>query len=114
MLSSTSNVLRQCSLRAGRAALFQARNRHCLLSTLAILEQRNGQLATGTLSAIAAAKQLGGTVHGFVAGASVKDSAEQAAKVDGVEKIVTVESDAYEKVSFLRMAVALLPIRSIN
>jgi electron transfer flavoprotein alpha subunit len=78
------------------------RNRHCLLSTLAILEQRNGELVNGTLSAIAAAKKLGGSVHGFVAGASVQDAAQHAAKVDGVDKILTVDNDAYEKVSSKR------------
>ncbi len=96
MLSSARSVLARRSLRS--TALF-ARDRSCLLSTLAILEQRNGQLINGTLSAITAAKKLGGTVHGFVAGASVQEPAQQAAKVDGVDKIVTVESAAYEKVS---------------
>lgn len=70
-----------------------------LLSALAILEQRDGQLSTGSLSAVTAAKAIGGTVHAFLAGASVKTAAEQAAKVDGVEKIVTVDNAAYEKVS---------------
>lgn len=99
MLRLTSNALSRCSSRVGKTAIFQAPNQYCLLSTLAILEQRNGKFANGTLSAIAAAKQLGGPVHGFVAGANVQELAGHAAKVDGVDKIVTVESEAYEKVS---------------
>lgn len=75
--------------------------RQRLLSTLAILEQREGQLNHGSLSAFTAAKKLGGTVHGFVAGSNIKGVAEEAAKVDGVEKIITVENEAYEKVSSL-------------
>ncbi|KAL3955243.1 hypothetical protein ACCO45_010806 [Purpureocillium lilacinum] len=69
------------------------------LSTLAILEQRGGQLNAGSLSAFTAAKKLGGTVHGFIAGSSVSAAAAQAAKVEGVEQIVTVENEAYEKVT---------------
>lgn len=72
--------------------------RQRLLSTLAILEQRDGQLNHGSLSAFTAAKKLGGTVHGFIAGSNIKAVAEQAAKVDGVEKIIAVDNAAYEKV----------------
>jgi electron transfer flavoprotein alpha subunit len=70
-----------------------------LLSALAVLEQRDGKLNQGSLSAITAAQKLGGSIHAFVAGANIKPVAEEAAKVEGVEKIVTVENSAYEKVS---------------
>lgn len=69
-----------------------------LLSVLAVLEQREGKLNAGSLSAITAAKKVGGSVHAFVAGASVKAAAEEAAKVEGVEKVIAVENAAYEKV----------------
>lgn len=70
-----------------------------LLSTLAVLEQRDGKLQPSSLSAIAAAQKLGGSVTGFVAGSGVKGtSAAEAAKIKGVEKIVVVENEAYEKV----------------
>ncbi|KAJ6444213.1 electron transfer flavoprotein alpha-subunit [Purpureocillium lavendulum] len=72
-------------------------HRSRFLSTLAILEQRDGQLNAGSLSAFTAAKKLGGTVHGFIAGSSISAAAAQAAKVDGVEQIVAVENEAYEK-----------------
>ncbi|QPH10039.1 hypothetical protein C2857_001173 [Epichloe festucae Fl1] len=68
-----------------------------LLSTLAILEQRDGQLSQGSLNAFTAAKKLGGTVHGFVAGANVSAAAEEAAKVDGIDRIIKVENRIYEK-----------------
>jgi len=74
-------------------------NARCkLLSTLAILEQREGQLNHGSLGAIAAAKKLGGSVHGFVAGGNIGKVVEEAAKVEGVEKIIAVENTAYDKV----------------
>ncbi|KAI1344572.1 hypothetical protein F5Y15DRAFT_366985 [Xylariaceae sp. FL0016] len=68
-----------------------------LLSSLAILEQREGQLNHGSLSAITAAKKVGGTIHGFIAGSNIKAVAEEAAKVDGVEKIIAVDNAAYDK-----------------
>jgi len=68
-----------------------------LLSTLAVLEQNNGKLNTGSLSAITAAKKLGGPIHAFVAGGNIKSVAEEAAKVDGVEKIIAVDNSAYDR-----------------
>ena len=69
-----------------------------MLSTLAVLEQRDGQLSHSSLSAFTAAKKLGGSVHGFIAGGSVSAAAQEAAKVEGVEKIITVDNAFYEKV----------------
>ncbi|KAH8681416.1 electron transfer flavoprotein subunit alpha [Xylariales sp. PMI_506] len=68
-----------------------------LLSSLAVLEQRDGKLNHGSLSAITAAKKLGGSVHAFVAGGNIKSVADEAAKVEGVEKIIIVDNAAYEK-----------------
>ncbi|KAI1133783.1 electron transfer flavoprotein domain-containing protein [Nemania abortiva] len=68
-----------------------------LLSSLAILEHRDGALNHGSLSAITAANKIGGSVHGFVAGSNVKSIAEEAAKAEGVEKIIAVENAAYDK-----------------
>lgn len=99
-------IARNSALRAARAqfnpsrALYQPTSSLArLLSTLAVLEQRNGKLQTSSLAAIAAAQKLGGSVTGFVAGSGVKGSAAaEAAKIKGVEKVVAVDNDAYEKV----------------
>ena len=68
-----------------------------LLSTLAILEQREGELQHGSLSAVTAAKKLGGSITGFIAGSQIKPVAEKAAKVEGIEKIIAVENGSYDK-----------------
>ncbi|KAK3688414.1 hypothetical protein B0T22DRAFT_152957 [Podospora appendiculata] len=68
-----------------------------LLSALAVLEQRDGQLNTGSLSAITAAKKLGGSVHAFLAGSNIQAVAAEAAKVDGVDKVIAVDNGAYDK-----------------
>lgn len=70
-----------------------------LLSTLAVLEQREGKLNVSSLAAVSAAQKLGEPVTGFVAGSNVKAVAEEAAKVEGIDKIIYVENGAYDKVS---------------
>ncbi len=90
-------VARPAAAAIGRVSL-NAYAHQRLLSALAILEQREGQLIAGSLRAVTASKAIGGSVHGFLAGGSGKSAAEQAAKVDGVEKIIIVDNAAYEKV----------------
>lgn len=68
-----------------------------LLSSLAVLEQRDGQLNYASLSAVTAAQRIGGSITGIVAGSGIKPVAEAAAKVKGIEKIIMVDNAAYDK-----------------
>ncbi|KAI5779272.1 hypothetical protein EDC01DRAFT_671381 [Geopyxis carbonaria] len=68
-----------------------------LLSTLAVLEHRNGAVSSASLPAITAATALGGPVTAFVAGANSADVAAQAAKISGVSKVLHVPNGAYDK-----------------
>jgi electron transfer flavoprotein alpha subunit len=68
-----------------------------LASTLAVLEQRDGKLNPSSLASISAAQKLGGSIHGFLAGANAKQSAEEAAKVPGLEKVIYIDNAAYDK-----------------
>ncbi|KAL8765149.1 MAG: hypothetical protein Q9209_007681 [Squamulea sp. 1 TL-2023] len=68
-----------------------------LLSSLAVLEQRNGKLGSSSLSAVTAAQKIGGSVIGFVAGSEIKAVAEQASRVKGMEKVIMVENSSYDK-----------------
>ena len=68
-----------------------------LLSTLAILEQRDGSLSPSSLSAVTAAQKLGGSITGFVAGSNISPVASAAAKVSGISKVISVDSGAYDK-----------------
>lgn len=70
-----------------------------LQSTLAIFEQRDGQLNLGSLSAVTAAKRLGGPIHGFVAGGNIQGAAGDASKIEGLEKVIAVDNSAYDKAS---------------
>ncbi|UPL01995.1 hypothetical protein LCI18_012929 [Fusarium solani-melongenae] len=100
MLPTARRVLaKQAAGLMGRAHAYSlnAQARQRLLSTLAILEQKDGQLNHSSLSAFTAAKKLGGTVHGFIAGSNINSVAEEAAKAEGVEKIIAVDNGAYDK-----------------
>ncbi|KAF2750051.1 electron transfer flavo protein-like protein subunit alpha [Sporormia fimetaria CBS 119925] len=68
-----------------------------LLSTLAVLEQRDGKLSVPSLSTVAAGQKLGGSVTAFVAGGGAKAVADEAAKAEGIEKVVYVENGAYDR-----------------
>lgn len=98
MLPTGRCVLAQGRLIGRTVSISRAYTRSRLLSTLAVLEQKDGQLSHGSLSAFTAAKQLGGTVHGFIAGNNINAAAQDAARVEGVEKILVVDSAAYDKV----------------
>jgi electron transfer flavoprotein alpha subunit len=69
-----------------------------LLSSLAVLEHRGGKVSSGSLPTVAAATKLGGSVTAFVAGSDSKTVAEEAAKIQGVEKVLYVPNGAYDKV----------------
>ncbi|KAL4760842.1 ribosomal protein L1p/L10e family-domain-containing protein [Aspergillus foveolatus] len=99
-LKTRTSVLRaaRAQFAPSRSFVFNQSALARLLSTLAVLEQRDGKLQSSSVSAIAAALKLGGPVTAFVAGAGVKaSSAAEAAKYKGVEKVVAVENEAYEK-----------------
>lgn len=69
-----------------------------LVSSLAVLEHKDGKLNVSSLAAVTAAMKLGGPIAGFIAGSGAKAVAEEAAKVKGLDKVIYVDSDAYSKV----------------
>lgn len=66
------------------------------MSTLVLAEHDNATLKAATLSAVAAASQMGGDVHVLVAGANCSAAAEGAAAVSGVSKVLVADNAAYE------------------
>jgi electron transfer flavoprotein alpha subunit len=69
-----------------------------LLSTLAVLEHREGALNPISRNTITAAKKLGGEVTAFIAGSEAKKVAAEAGKLEGVDKVLVAESSAYDRV----------------
>lgn len=99
-LATRSSVLRQTRcLRSLRVITPHQQSAFArLLSSLAVLEQREGRLNNASLSAVTAAQKLGGSITGFIAGSGAKSVAEEAAKVKGLEKIIIIENGSYDKV----------------
>jgi electron transfer flavoprotein alpha subunit len=73
-----------------------------LASTLAVLEQKDGKFQPASLAAVTAGTKLGGSITAFVAGSGVKSVAEEIGKAKGIEKVIYVENEAYDKVRGLR------------
>lgn len=69
-----------------------------LASTLAILEQKDGKILPACQQVVAAAKAFGGPVVGIIAGKDVKSAADEAAKIEGLDKVIAIDNADYEKV----------------
>lgn len=66
------------------------------MSVLVIAEHDNQNLKSATLHAITAAAAFSGEVHLVVVGSGCRAVAEQGAQVSGVNKVLLIDSDAYE------------------
>ena len=67
-----------------------------MMTTLLLAKHDNKSLKDSTNKALTAAKALGGDVHVLVAGKGCRGVAEEAAKLDGVTKVLLAESDSLE------------------
>ncbi|MDH1681568.1 FAD-binding protein [Pseudomonas chengduensis] len=65
------------------------------MTILVVAEHTNAGLAPATLNTVAAAQQIGGDIHVLVAGAGCAASAEAAAKVAGVAKVLLADNAAF-------------------
>ncbi len=63
---------------------------------LVYAEHDNATLKADTLKTVAAAQAIGGDIHILVAGSNCAAVAEQAAKVNGVSKVLVADNAAYE------------------
>jgi electron transfer flavoprotein alpha subunit len=67
------------------------------MAVLLIAEHDNAHLKDATHKALTAAAKLGGDVHVLVAGNKADAAAAQAAKLDGVKKVLHVDAAQYER-----------------
>ena len=66
------------------------------MSILVFAEHDNNNLKADTLKTVAAAQAIGGEIHLLVAGNHCQGVAQEAAKVNGVTKVLVAENAAYE------------------
>merc|ERR1719219_1123290 len=67
-----------------------------LQSTLVVAEHNNAKLNPATLSAVTAAKALGGDISCLVVGSSCGDVAKEVAAIGGISKVLIAENSAFE------------------
>ncbi|GAA3979083.1 electron transfer flavoprotein subunit alpha/FixB family protein [Allohahella marinimesophila] len=65
------------------------------MSVLVIAEHDNSSLKSATLNVIAAAQQIGGDITVLIAGKDCSGAAEEAAKAQGVSKVLKADADVY-------------------
>ena len=66
------------------------------MSILVFAEHDNSTLKADTLKTVAAAQAIGGDIHLLVAGSNCQTIAQEAAKVNGVSKVLVADNAAYE------------------
>ena len=66
------------------------------MTTLLIAEHDNAHLKDATHKALTAAQALGSPVHVLVAGSNARAAAEDAARLEGVEKVLLADAPPYE------------------
>jgi electron transfer flavoprotein alpha subunit len=66
------------------------------MSILVFAEHDNSTLKADTLKTVAAAQAIGGDIHILVAGNDCQSVAQEAAKVNGVSKVLVADNPAYE------------------
>lgn len=68
-----------------------------MMAILLVAEHNNKALNLSTLSALAAALQIGGEIEILVAGSGCQGVADEAARIAGVSKVLLADNPVYEK-----------------
>jgi len=80
------------------------------MTVLLVAEHDNTVLKDTTAKALTAAKQIGGDVHVLVAGQNCGAVAEEAAKLDGVGKVLVADGATYANQLGEQMAALVVPL----
>ena len=81
------------------------------MTTLFFIEHANGKVNDQSLKAISATKDLGGDVHGLIAGSNIGAVVEEASKIDGLNKLIHVDNEEFnnilaEKITYVILGIA--------
>ena len=90
------------------------------MTALVISEHDNSELKGATLNTVSAAQKLDDEIHLLVAGSNCNSVAESASTIDGVSKVLYVDSPEYENFlaekcsSFLRNCIFIFVVTNCN
>jgi len=65
------------------------------MTTLFFIEHTNGQLNDQSLKAVSGAKEFGEDLHVLIAGSNIDESVTQASKIEGVSKVIHLDSSEF-------------------
>ena len=82
------------------------------MAILVYAEHDNASLKKATLNTIAAAKEIGSDIHVLVAGSGNQAAADEAAKVEGVAKVLLADNAVYEHQLAENIALLVVDIAS--
>ena len=68
------------------------------MTTLFFIEHANGQLNDQSLKAVSGAKEFGEDLHVLIAGSNIDESVTQASKIEGVSKVIHLDSSEFDNI----------------
>jgi len=80
------------------------------MTTLFFIEHINGKVNDQSLKAISATKDLGGDVHGLIAGSNIDAAVEEASKIDGLNKLIHVDNEQFNNILAEKITSVILGI----
>ena len=80
------------------------------MTTLFFIEHVNGKVNDQSLKAISATKDLGGDVHGLIAGSNIDAAVEEASKIDGLNKLIHVDNEEFNNILAEKITSVILGI----
>ena len=80
------------------------------MTTLFFIEHVNGKVNDQSLKAISATKDLGGDVHGLIAGSNIGAVVEEASKIDGLNKLIHVDNEEFNNILAEKITSVILGI----
>lgn len=68
------------------------------MTTLFFIEHTKGQLNDQSLKAVSGAKEFGEDLHVLIAGSNIDESVTQASKIEGVSKVIHLDSSEFDNI----------------
>ena len=82
------------------------------MTTLFFTEHANGSLNDQSLKAISGAKEFGNDLHILIAGSNIDEAVAEASKIEGVSKVIHLNSNEFDNILAEKLAAAMFDLSS--
>ena len=82
------------------------------MTTLFFTEHANGVLNDQSLKAISGAKEFGNDLHILIAGSNIDEAVAEARKIEGVSKVIHLNSNEFDNILAEKLAAAMFDLSS--